>query len=249
VCERWVARREPCFDRTRLDDSQLGDGQLGDSRLNDGRIGSQPLRRRQLDRPMRGWNWLARRWTSRNSVVRAWLRGGESRGRRWLLALWPAALARLPSRGDRELGLLGEELAARWLLQHGYAVLARGKRYGGVEVDVLARRGAVHVLVEVKTARLPELEGSGRLDARFRPGLRFDARRLRRLQRARVALRRALPCDPQAADTSPGKSFRIDLVEVGLGPRGRIEVRHHADLRRPFAPARSNAGLDAAVGF
>ncbi|TAJ17878.1 MAG: hypothetical protein EPO68_08695 [Planctomycetota bacterium] len=152
--------------------------------------------------------------------------------RRLLLRGWPQLLARIGPRDDRELGALGEELAARWLVRDGAQVLARGARVGGVEIDVLARRGARHSIVEVKTARLPWLEGTDGLDARFRPGLRVDWRRLRRLERARDAWAR-LACP---RDRSARKAFRIELVEVALAPDGSVHFRHHGDLRRPPCP-------------
>jgi Holliday junction resolvase-like predicted endonuclease len=104
---------------------------------------------------------------------------------------------------------------------------------------VLARRGDLHVLVEVKTARLPRLEGTDGLDARFRPGLRVDWRRLRRLERARDAWARLEQC--------PRKLFRIELVEVALAPDGRVALVHHAEFRRPMTQPRPGATLPATL--
>lgn len=53
----------------------------------------------------------------------------------------------------RALGREGEERAARLLEHLGYAVLARNVRAGGVEIDLVAARGALVVFVEVKTRR------------------------------------------------------------------------------------------------
>ncbi|MHB8244554.1 MAG: YraN family protein [Acidimicrobiales bacterium] len=49
------------------------------------------------------------------------------------------------------LGRSGEELAAQWYSQHGYEVIARNWRCGEGEADVIARRGRVLVVCEVKT--------------------------------------------------------------------------------------------------
>lgn len=53
---------------------------------------------------------------------------------------------------NREIGRLGERLAARWLTREGWKVLWRNYRakHGG-EVDLICRHGEVLVFVEVKT--------------------------------------------------------------------------------------------------
>jgi putative endonuclease len=48
------------------------------------------------------------------------------------------------------LGVAAERLAARALADHGYRVLEHRFRYGRHDVDLVARRGAVIVFVEVK---------------------------------------------------------------------------------------------------
>ena len=51
------------------------------------------------------------------------------------------------------LGAAGEERAAAHLRRRGYRIVARNVRAGGVEIDVIARRGGTIVFVEVKTRR------------------------------------------------------------------------------------------------
>ncbi|MEZ4218049.1 MAG: YraN family protein [Myxococcota bacterium] len=53
----------------------------------------------------------------------------------------------------RALGARGEARAAAHLERRGYRILARNVRAGGVELDLVARRGALVVFVEVKTRR------------------------------------------------------------------------------------------------
>ncbi len=54
-------------------------------------------------------------------------------------------------------GRRAESLAACWLRLKGYRILARGFRVGVGEIDLIARRGRVLALVEVKArARLAE---------------------------------------------------------------------------------------------
>ena len=53
----------------------------------------------------------------------------------------------------RSLGAEGEERAACFLMRRGYRIEERNVRYNGVEIDLIARRGALVIFVEVKTRR------------------------------------------------------------------------------------------------
>ncbi len=86
---------------------------------------------------------------------------------------------------------------------------------------MLARRGRIVALVEVKSARLPAASALDRpLDPELRPGRRVDAARLARLRRAAGRVSRAL--------RAPA---RVDLIEVVLVPRRPPILLRHADLR------------------
>lgn len=50
-----------------------------------------------------------------------------------------------------ELGRAGEGLAVAWYEEHGYEVVARNWRCRAGELDVVARRGRLHVFCEVKS--------------------------------------------------------------------------------------------------
>ena len=70
------------------------------------------------------------------------------------------------------LGAEGERRAADHLKRRGYRIVARNVRAGGVEMDVIARRGPLLVFVEVKTRRsrnlgLPEEAVDARKRARL----------------------------------------------------------------------------------
>ena len=56
-------------------------------------------------------------------------------------------------RSRKELGAEGERRAADHLAARGYRIIARNVRAGGVEMDLIARRGPLVVFVEVKTRR------------------------------------------------------------------------------------------------
>jgi putative endonuclease len=53
----------------------------------------------------------------------------------------------------RELGIAGEQRAAAHLVARGYRILARNARAGRVELDLVAMRGRLLVIAEVKTRR------------------------------------------------------------------------------------------------
>ncbi len=50
-------------------------------------------------------------------------------------------------------GRWGEDLAARWYTDRGYTVVARNWRCPSGEIDLVARRGPVVVVIEVKARR------------------------------------------------------------------------------------------------
>ena len=75
----------------------------------------------------------------------------------------------------RALGAQGEACAVAHLERRGLRILARNVRSGGVEIDVIAARGALVVFVEVKTRRsrragLPEEAVDARKQARLVAG-------------------------------------------------------------------------------
>lgn len=79
---------------------------------------------------------------------------------------------------NRALGAQGEARAARFLARRGYRIAERNVRIGGVEIDLIATRGAVVAFVEVKTRRT----------SRFgRPELAVDSRKQARMIRAAAA--------------------------------------------------------------
>lgn len=51
----------------------------------------------------------------------------------------------------RALGARGEELAARWYVERGYEIVDRNWRCRDGEIDIVAARGPVLVVCEVKT--------------------------------------------------------------------------------------------------
>jgi putative endonuclease len=72
----------------------------------------------------------------------------------------------------RTLGAQGEAVAAAHLARQGYRIVARNVRADGVELDLVAAIGDLHVFVEVKTRRsrrlgVPEEAIDGRKQGRL----------------------------------------------------------------------------------
>lgn len=114
-------------------------------------------------------------------------------------------------RSATNTGRQGEYLAVRFLRRHGYKVLARNlrTRHGEIDVVVMSPDRSTLVIVEVKTAREPDLL----------PELRVDHKKHRRLadlgvQVARLCRRTDLP-------------IRYDILGVNLPANGKISIRHH----------------------
>ena len=159
-------------------------------------------------RPQCLWRWLRRRVTG-NVRVRAaalWLRARPLRVFQRRLA------GRKMDR--REIGTMGELIAARWLSAHGRKVLFRN--YRGVnrgEVDIVARHRQVLTFIEVKS----------RTSTAFgRPADAVGPDKQRLIQRGAMDWLRLLG--------HPRITFRFDIAEVILteGELPRVHIIENA---------------------
>ena len=110
-------------------------------------------------------------------------------------------------------GRRAEGLAACWLRLKGYRILARGFRVGAGEIDLIARRGRVLALVEVKA----------------RAGLAEAGESVGRRQRRRIG--RAAEAFLQRHPGLSGLDLRFDVVLIAPGHL----PRHIADAWREDA--------------
>ncbi|MGO1769803.1 MAG: YraN family protein [Microbacterium sp.] len=115
-----------------------------------------------------------------------------------------------------ELGRAGEERAALELSRSGYAILDRNWRCRDGEIDIVAGRGGVIAVVEVKTR-----SGTG-----FgHPLEAIDAGKLRRLWRLARLWAVAHPAEAR------GRRVRVDAIAlVGADPATAV-LEHIEDLR------------------
>lgn len=107
------------------------------------------------------------------------------------------------------VGAFGEDVAARHLVAQGMAILDRNWRCDQGEIDLVARDGAVLVIVEVKTRR-----GAGY-------GSPAEAVTWRKAARLRRLAARWLAEHP----VSPAE-VRIDVVAVLVARSGGPQVEH-----------------------
>jgi len=107
------------------------------------------------------------------------------------------------------LGAEGEARAAAYLRRRGYRIVGRNVRAGGVEIDLIARRGALVAFVEVKTRRSL---------AQGPPELAVDAHKIARLLRGAAAWLQRRP--------GRVREVRFDVVACECDRSGHWHVRH-----------------------
>lgn len=81
----------------------------------------------------------------------------------------------MKSDGRHALGQAAEEFVARHLAREGFAIVGRNVRVGRLELDVLARRGSLLVVCEVRARSS---------DTFMSPWESLDAAKLERIRRA-----------------------------------------------------------------
>lgn len=111
------------------------------------------------------------------------------------------------------LGAFGERLAAGYLRRAGYEIVATnvGVRPWG-EIDIVARRGAMLVLVEVRTRRGDRFGGAA-----------WSVTEVKQRRMLRAAATYLATLEP---DTPPA---RLDVVLVHLDRRGRLIAIEHIE--------------------
>jgi len=106
---------------------------------------------------------------------------------------------------SREIGALGEKIAARYLTGLGYVIRERNFRSREGEIDIIAEKDDFLVFIEVRTRRSLSF-GT--------PEESVTAQKKERL----IALTQAYMQDREDLPSS----WRIDVVALELGPRGEV---------------------------
>ena len=107
-------------------------------------------------------------------------------------------------------GRHAETMAAAFLSLAGYSIIARNVRFGPLEIDLVARRGDVLAIVEVKYRRRGRLGGAGGA---------VGPVKVRHLETAAVRFVRARGLC--------GVRLRFDVVLIQPSPDGRRMVLEH----------------------
>jgi putative endonuclease len=111
----------------------------------------------------------------------------------------------------RELGQIGETLAATYLTTRGWQIVDRNVRYREGEIDIIAARGDILAFIEVKTRRSTTF------------GSPAEAVTWKKQRRIRALASRYL------AERHPGAhAIRFDVVDIARD-RGGFLVTHLED--------------------
>lgn len=108
-------------------------------------------------------------------------------------------------------GRVAEDAVERWLVARGYRIVARNARVGRLELDVVARRGALFVVCEVRARRGSLVD----------PAYTFDARKRERIRRGALSY---------WAEHGRGCQLRIDAAAVTFDAHGAAQVRYYENV-------------------
>ena len=114
-----------------------------------------------------------------------------------------------------DLGRAGEDRAADHLRALGYEILDRNWRCALGELDIIARRGGIIAVVEVKTRRTERFG---------HPFEAIDARKRRRLWRLAYAWAR------EHRDAVQGRILRLDAIGLIGDAPATARIEHLEDL-------------------
>ncbi|MDD2403830.1 MAG: YraN family protein [Victivallaceae bacterium] len=108
-----------------------------------------------------------------------------------------------------QLGRRGENLACKLLRAQHYDVLCRNFKVKSGEIDIVARKDAMLIFVEVKSRRHTALR---------RPSANLSLTQKRRIYRASQRYLREIG--------NPEVAFRFDLIELLLKRFSAVEIKH-----------------------
>jgi len=113
----------------------------------------------------------------------------------------------------KEVGRVGEEIAAQFLERKGFKVIARNYRKPWGEIDIIAEKGDSVRFVEVKAVSRESLpEDVSREMQGYRPEEQVHPSKLRKVART---------AELYMAHTKDDRDFQIDVVGVFLNLRTR----------------------------
>ena len=114
-----------------------------------------------------------------------------------------------------ELGKWGEEMAARYLLDNGYAILERDWHYGRRDLDIIASKDGLLVIVEVRTRSNMTY---------MQPEESVDYHKIRSI---------SIAANSYVKTNRINASLRFDIIEVIGSPDSEYQIRHITDAFYP----------------
>ncbi|MBI5457664.1 YraN family protein [Candidatus Kaiserbacteria bacterium] len=112
----------------------------------------------------------------------------------------------------KEVGRLGEDIAAQFLLRKGFSILARNYRKPWGEIDIIAEKDGIVRFVEVKAVSREPLSSISDEISNYRPEEQVHPTKLKKICRT---------AELYMANNKDEREFQVDVVGVFLDMRGR----------------------------
>lgn len=113
----------------------------------------------------------------------------------------------------KEIGALGERLAAQYLESKGFGILGRNYRKPWGEIDIIAEKGGVVRFVEVKTVTRESLPDVSRENHDYRPEELVHEYKLLKIMKT---------AEYYMNEKGGDREFQVDVVGVFLDMRRRV---------------------------
>ncbi|HWP60978.1 MAG TPA: YraN family protein [Candidatus Paceibacterota bacterium] len=110
-------------------------------------------------------------------------------------------------RNRKEIGALGEQIAAGFLEQKGFTVIERNYRKPWGEIDLIAEKGDSVRFVEVKTVSRERIEDISREMGKYSPEEQVHQFKLKKVART---------AEMYMANKNDNRDFQVDVVAVFL---------------------------------
>ncbi len=112
----------------------------------------------------------------------------------------------------KEVGRIGEYIAAQFLARHGFKIIARNYRKPWGEIDIIAEKRETVRFVEVKTLSRETIEDVTRDTSDYRPEEQVHPAKLRTIARA---------AEIYMNTNKDTRDYQIDVVGVFLNTKTR----------------------------
>jgi len=117
----------------------------------------------------------------------------------------------IPSKSNKEIGILGEQIAKDYLISLHYKILEQNFRYSKSEIDLIAKDGEVLVFVEVKTRSYDYFGPPESFVSEYKEVLIHEAGSY------------------YMETINHDWEFRFDIIAIILNKDGSYQLEHHKD--------------------